>query len=401
MPLPENNESAEQDALAYHRTMEIPASVLAAALAGSAPTPPQTELPDNALIDTSPRRPRRMDGQNRRLKPWLVLLLLAAAVPLVLTAIGALTSPPHVRGIPSGHLIYLEADAPSEHTTTLRGLFAAGPDGATHLLVHETEPQDTDDGQREWITQPTLSPDGTQIAFEKQLITLQEDRQAVDNQLWVMPLSPQSHVKPHQVIDLTRQNLKQVVGLAWDSNSSLLFLEDGASYSVPTETTDPPLITPLDLHSDKPAVTSGVSSTSYPALSEAGTFAYGVQTPAGPQVLLQVQGQTLPGPAAAIFALSPSGDQIAFVPPGSDHALQIYDIARASNGPLIPVRWGWSVFGRRKITSLRWSPDGSQVAFTVSKPPVPDDEMFVLTLATGGTVQLPYRTGRSAWDWGK
>ena len=53
------------------------------------------------------------------------------------------------------------------------------------------------------------------------------------------------------------------------------------------------------------------------------------------------------------------------------------------------VHWGWSVFGKRRITSLRWSPDGSQIAYTVSKPPVPDDEIFVLTPATARRFSFP------------
>ena len=358
----------------------------------------KTEIADDALIGRAgPGRGKA--GTQRRW--WLYALLAALAIPLGLTLLSALTSPPHVRGIPSGQLVTLQADAPSEHTTTLRGLFVSGPDGATRLLVHETEPQDTDDGVREWITQPAISPDGTQVAFEKQLITLQEDKQSIDNQIWVMPLTPGTRNPPHLVVDLTGQKLKQVVGLAWDSDSSLLFLEDSASYSVPTETDDPPLMTPLDLHGLTLAATGSVSATRSPALTDAGTFAYAVQTKAGPQVLLQVKEQTSPGPAAAVFALSSAGDRLAYVPPGTTRVIRIYGIAAHTNSLSLPVHWGWSVFGKRTITSLRWSPDGSQIAFTVSKPPVPEDEIFVVTLATGRTVQLPYRTGRAAWDWGK
>ena len=357
---------------------------------------PKPEIADDALIGKpSPRGLRT----NRRL--WLYLVLAVAAVPLSLTLIGAVTSPPHVSGVPSGHLLYLEADAPSEKTTTLRGLFTAGTDGATRLLIHEPEPQDIDDGARDWITQPALSPDGTQVAFEKQLITIREDKQSVDNQIWVMPLAPGTRNPPHMVLDLTQQKLKQVVGLAWDSDSSLLLLEDGVSYSVATDTDDPPLKTPLDLHGLALAPDPNVSATRLPALTEAGTFAYSVQTPSGPQVLTQVKEQTAPGPAASLFALSPDGTKIAFVPPGTAKLIRIYDIAARTDGPDIPIHWGWSVFGHRAITSLRWSPDGSQIAYTVAKPPVPDDELFAVSPATSRIVQLPYRTGRAAWDWGK
>jgi len=346
-------------------------------------------------------------SMNPRLRAWVGALLgLAAGVPITLTLIGALTSPPHVKGIPVGHFVYLEAEAPSEKTTTLRGLYVASPGQPPRLLVHENEPQDTDGGVREWITQPALSPDGTQLAFEKQLITLGEDKQAVQNQIWVMPLAPGSANLPRLVMDLTQQKLKQIVGLAWDSDSSLLFLEDGVQYSVPTDTPDPPLKVPLDLHGLTLSVALDISATRSPALTESGRFAYGVQTPAGPQTLVQNAGAVALGPAAAVFALNPTGDRIAFIPPDSKDTsggavIRTYDLAAHGYGPDIPVRWGWSVFGRRHLTSLRWSPDGSRLAFTVSKPPVPEDEIFVVDVASGKTVQLPYRAGRAAWDWSK
>ena len=353
------------------------------------------EIADDALIGKPGPRGIRA---NRR--PWLYVLSAAIAVPLGLTLFGAVTSPPHIQGVPNGQLVYLEADAPSEKTTTLRGLFTADTSGTTRLLLHETEPQDIDAGARDWITQPALSPDGSQVAFEKQLITIGEDKQTVDNQIWVMPTAPGTRNPPHLVMDLTAQKLKQIVGLAWDSDSSLLFLEDGVSYSVSTDTDDPPLRTPLDLHGLKLASDPNVSATRAPALADGGTFAYGVQTPTGPQVLTQAKEQTALGPAASLFALSPDGAKIAFVPGGTARVLRLYDVASHTSGPDIPLHWGWSVFGRRAITSLRWSPDGSQIAYTVAKPPVPDDELFAVTPATGQVVQLPYRTGRAAWDWG-
>ena len=351
-----------------------------------------------------PRVLRRSISPKQRALLW-GLLGLAVGVPVLLTLIGALTSPPHIRGVPNGHLVYLEAEAPSEKTTTLRGLYVAGPDGATRLLTHENEPQDTDGGVREWITQPALSQDGTQVAFEKQLITLQEEKQTIQNQIWVMSLAPGSDNLPRLVMDLTAGKLKQIVGLAWDSDSSLIFLEDGVEYSVPTETPDEPLTIPLDLHGLTLAATPDVSATRSPAMAENGRFAYGVQTPTGPQTLVVNAGAVTSGPAA-VFALSPAGDRIAFIPPDSGDGsggavVRTYDLATNAYGADIPVHWGWSVFGRRHVTSLRWSPDGAQIAFTVSKPPVPEDEIFIVDLASGKTVQLPYRTGRAAWDWSK
>jgi len=405
MRSPENNKNAqngkaEQEDLALNRTMEMPASLLAAALADSA----KQEIADDALI-APPRpglraawNPKTWDAKKRL---WLYGLLGVAALPLLVTLAGALSSPPHVQGVPTGRLVYMEADSPSEKTTTLRGLYLAGADGVTRLLVHETEPQETDGGVREWITQPTLSPDGTRVAYEKQFITLLEEKQSVENQIWVMPLTPGTLNPPHMVINLTKQKMKQVVGLAWDSDSSLLLLEDGVSLSIPTDTADPPLRTPLALNGLTAAAMPTLSAARNPALSESGAFAYALETPAGSRVLYQVKGQTRLGPAAAVFALAPTGDTIAFVPPGTPNVIRLYDTARQTAGPDLKVRWGWSVFGSRRITSLRWSPDGSQIAFTVSKPPVPDDEIFLVNVATGRTVQLPYRTGRAAWDWAK
>ena len=371
-----------------------------------------TNKPAAPVSAPAPPAAGQASGRGKR-RVWLWTLLgLLAGVPLLLTLIGALTSPPHVKGVPSGHLVYLEADAPSEKTTTLRGLYLTSPGAAPRLLVHEEEPQEIDGGVREWITQPVLSPDGTRLAFEKQLIMLGEGQQTIQNQIWVMPLaehraarspaaSEDSAAQPHLVADLTKQKWKQVVGLAWDSDSSLLLLQDGTAYSVPTDTPEPPLPVPLDLHGLTLAASPAVSATRSPVLAEAGVFAYGVQTPNGPQVLVQNAGKVTPGPAASLFALSPDGGRIAFVPPGTGGIIRLYDVAAGRVGPDLKVRWGWSVFGRRRITSLRWSPDGAQIAFTVSKPPVPEDEIFLADIASGRTVQLPYRTGRAAWDWAK
>jgi len=384
MPLPENNTSKNNT---------------------SENTVPE-ELPDDALAgdnkaDIHPVKRRGIRAITlRRLRPWAIALLLVAAVPVLLTLIGAITSPPHVKGIPLGHFVYLEADSPSEKTTTLRGLYLTEPGGASRLLTHEYEPQDTDSGVREWITQPALSPDGTRLAFEKQLITLQEEKQSIDNQIWVMDLAPGTAKLPRMVIDLMAQHLKQVVGLAWDSDSSIMFLEDQISYSVATDGADPPLRTTLDLGAAMLAVSPDISATRSPSLSAGGMFAFSAETASGPSVVLQKPDGAVPGPPSRIFALDPTGDKIAFVPPGGSSVIRVFNVAGGDFSPDIPVHWGWSAFGKRQITSLRWSPDGAFLAFTVSKPPVPDDEIFIVG-KDGKTRQLPYRTGRSAWDWGK
>ena len=352
------------------------------------------EIADDALIGA----PAPASAPRRR--PWWLWggLGLVVGVPLLLTLIGALTSPPHVKGIPAGTLVYLEADAPSEHTTTLRGLYAVTPGTPPRLLVHETEPQDSDGGVREWITQPALSPDGRWVAYEKQLISLQEEKQSIVSQLWVQPIDLSAPA--HLLLDFTAQKMKQPVGLAWDSDSSVLILEDGTAYSVPTQTLDTPLKMPLDLHGLTLSPTPALSATRSPSLTEAGGFAYSVQTPTGPQILIQTAGKAAPGPAASVFALSPTGGVLAYVPPGTN-VLRLSNPATGATLKDIPARWGWSVFGKRAVTSLRWSPDGQSLAYTVSKPPVPDDEIFIVSVDTGKTVQLPYRTGLAAWDWGK
>lgn len=348
---------------------------------------PQTE-------PASGKRRRRIKTR-RPPRRALILLGLAAAL-LGFFLLRTLTSPPRAASIPSGHLITLQADTSSAS----HGLFVSGADGASRLLMRD-EPQDTGSGVREQIAQPVLSPDGTQLAFEKQWTTTQNGTLSVDNQIWVMPMTPDTRTPPHLVLDLTKQKLKQISGLAWDSDSSLLFLEDGASYSVATETDDAPLVTPLDLHGLTLAKTDALSATRFPALTESGTFAYAAQTPSGPQILTQSQERTTPGPAAAVFALSPAGDVIAFVPPEDTTVLRRYDLAHQSYLADLPVHWGWSLFGKREITSLRWSPDGTEIACTVRKSPGADNEIFLVTPSTGRTVQLPYRTVPDAWDWGK
>ncbi len=334
---------------------------------------------------------------SKRRRIWLAALVCVAAVPLAGTLAGILTAPPRLSHVPSGHLITLQADPSS---AALHGLFVAGPGQASRLLARD-EPQTRKGAVREQITQPALSPDSTQLAFEKQYTTFTHGIPSVDNQIWVMPMTPDTRNPPHLVLDLTRQKLKQIAGLAWDSDSSLLFLEDGASYSVATETDDAPLVTPLDLHGLMPAKTDTDSATVSPALAESGTFAYAVQTLSGPQILTESQERTTPGPAAAVFALSPAGDFVAFVPPGSANVIRRYDLTRQSFLTDIPVRWRWSLFGHRQITSLRWSPDGAAIACTVSRAPGADDEIFLVTVASGKTVQLPYHTVPDAWDWGR
>ena len=222
---------------------------------------------------------------------WLLGLL--AAVPVIVTLIGAATSPPHAPGVPVGHLVYLDADQPSEKTTILRGLYITQPGGPPRLLVHEDEPQDTDAGIREWITEPAVSPDGTQVAYIQQNITLLEETHTQVTQLWVMPLNV-TNAKPRLLLDMTKMHLKQVVGLTWALDGrSVLFLQDNRQYSVPIQGKSAllPSDIPLGLLYRPPTsfyslkMMTDISATTNLALRPNGVFAYGTNTPYGEQVI--------------------------------------------------------------------------------------------------------------------
>ena len=65
----------------------------------------QTEIADDALIGTATPGPAKAGPSGAF--GSLPLLAVIAAVLLVLTLIGALTSPPACQRIPTGHLVYL------------------------------------------------------------------------------------------------------------------------------------------------------------------------------------------------------------------------------------------------------------------------------------------------------
>lgn len=347
---------------------------------------PETDDPA-ALIGAPSPTPRR-----RRPRPWVVLGLVIA-VPLLVTLAGSLTSPPHVAGPPVGHLIYLDADQPSEHTTNLRGLRVMGPDGSSRQLLHETEAQDTDTGKREWITQPQASPDGAFLAYERQDITILEERREIVNELWVVSLKD-ANPKPKMLLDLTKAGLKQFVGLAWShDNRSVTLLNYGAAYDVdvlddPGRPSQHPL-TDCPPFKNSPAL----SPTRAPFVTPNGGLAYTVMTPRGP-VLVTEAGQI---PAPALPAFRPDGKRVAWLAEkGSDIAIADARSLRVDQN--LKASWGWSAFGGRRITSLKWSPDGRYVAYTVSKPPL-EDELFYVDVVTKKCYQLPVRTGQGGWDW--
>lgn len=348
---------------------------------------PETDDPAS-LIDARPAAPRR-----RKRWLWIVLGLLIA-VPVIVTLAGALTSPPHVAGPPVGHLIYLDADQPSEHTTNLRGLRIMAPNGSSRLLLHETEDQDQDTGKREWITQPQASPDGKWLAYERQDITILEERRDIINQVWVLPLD-QPNPKPRMLLDLSQAKLKQFVGLAWSKDDNYVtLLNDGAAYDVDT-VGNPGLFRKQALPNCPPLKSAPTISATQSPVSPLGLVtAYTALTPSGPVL---VNGPNhLPG--ISLFAFSSDGKRVAWLTEKNGRAITIADAYRLQVTQTLRAAWGWSVFGKRKITSLKWSPDGRYIAYTVSKPPL-EDELFYVDTVTKKCYQLPVRTGQGGWDW--
>lgn len=344
----------------------------------------------------------------RRVWPW-VALALAVLIPVLLTLAGALTAPPHVAAPPVGRIVFLDANQISERTTLLRGLSVLTRDGQSRLLVHEQDSPDAE-GPREWITQPAASPDGRQVAFIKQLITLKEEDRSVVNQLWTMPMN--GNGKPKMLLDLTARKLKQIVGLAWTPDSKdIVFLHDLTAYEV--RVSDSSIITGSiqpSQDSKMPQLSPDISATRNPTMLSDKKIIHTIQTPAGIQFSLSYAPSAIEDFLHADYypIKAYGGDAQAFT---SDRTMQAQAHGKSIevlwiNPPIKPkkiydVSWGWSVFGGRKITSLKWSPDGKYLGYTVSKPPVPEDELFCIDLATGKTFQLPIRCGRAAWDWSR
>ena len=317
----------------------------------------------------------------RRRWPWVIALLLIA-LPIGLTLAGVATSPPRAARAPVGRIVYLEADEPSDHTTLLRGLRITDSAGGSRELLHETEPQDTDSGSREWISQPKASPDGHGLAFEKQVITLQEEKRDIINQLWVMPIDA-PNAKPRLLLDLTHAHLKQFVGLAWTADSrQIVFLNDTRACLV--SLSDGQLtFRPLPPIRFLPPP-SAVSFTGLPLVFPK-RIMYGY-----------VKNDTH---YRYIAALTPDKTCVANATVGlHNNGNMITTDGGGKRFGAIHARWGWSVFGRRQITSLIWSPDSRYIGYTVSKPPF-EDELFYADTRTGQCYQLPIRTGRAAWDW--
>lgn len=333
--------------------------------------------------------------------PWLVAILLLA-VPLSLTAIGVATAPPRASHVPQGRIVFLEADQPSEHTSLLRGLRITLPGrSGSRELLHESEPQDVDAGSRDWLTQPVVSPDGHWLAYEKQLITLQEEKTGIVNQVWALPLDT-PHAVPRLLADLTALRLKQPLGLAWTPDSArVVFLEDAVQYAVNVQGT-PRLATALLPGLPPLRTTPSLSATREPVVLAPRLVMAEVQTPQGSAVFVFNSGSAQQiiraRTAPPVWAVSPTGRLAATASRSSHRVMVGPDIGIDAPSTDINARWGWSVFGGRRITSLKWSPNGRYLGYTVSKPPF-EDELFYADTVTGNCYQLPIRTGRAAWDW--
>lgn len=331
-----------------------------------------------------------MDRHKRnRMIGWGIVALIIIA-PVIVTVIGAVTSPP-TGNIPVGHVVYIEADQPSEKTTMLRGLFIVDPSGASHLLTHETEPQDVDAGSREWITEPAISPDGSQAAFIKQIITLQEGQHSIVNQIWLVKLN--GNTVPMLQYNLTLNRITPPPSrIVWSKDGkSLLFISYKDCYQLD--------LTSLRL--TKPSVRFGEykQTVDVPLMELIGTTKDNspiclVKT----DNTLQYDNVLMPNVAAA--SADPTGRYIAYALVSDKRHIVIKALEKNVPDITIPIVYGWSLLGSRKITSVRWSPDSRFIGYTVSKPPGADDELFITSIETHLTIKLPFRAGQVRWDWG-
>ncbi len=359
---------------------------------------PANSSGSDAPVPELPVPPRRAA---RRRWVWAVVVLLIIT-PLFLTAAGVVTAPPRAAHVPAGRIVFLEADEPSEHTSLLRGLRITLPGSSnSREILHEAEPQDVDAGSRDWLTQPAISPDGHWLAYEKQLITLQEETTGIVNQLWALPLDD-PHAVPHLLADLTVRHLKQPIGLAWTPGGThVVFLEDALRYTVNVQGT--PRLTMGILPGLLPLrTTPTLSATRRPAYVGLYDLALEAQTTQGSQIVVVSDGGRRPvvfaKPAPSVWTVMPDR-RFAVTTVPSGHGIVVLPAPNSRMPPVtLHARWGWSVFGGRRITSLKWSPEGRYLGYTVSKPPF-EDELFYADTQTGKCYQLPIRTGRAAWDW--
>jgi hypothetical protein len=374
-------------------------------------------------------------------RPWLVgISATAAAFAAAVTWIGAATSPPPAR-VPSGHILYLDADQPSEKTTMLHGMYLVGHDGRQQPILREQEPQDVDAGEREWIIEPAESPDGRRVAFLKELFTILDEKQSATDQIWVADL-PVPHPNPllgkereqeksahllqpeaspgkgeqeteqpypsqfpvreaplpvvgRMVLDLTARHMYAVTRLTWTPDGKITFLDGATRYAIFPDGGS--LATAAVELPGVAATYKGVSNTALVAAASQYGAVYQVHSPGR---IFWSPTQSLgwtSGAGVTAAAVSADGGTIAL---HEDRTNSNIVIMSGGKGRELTARYGWSLFGGRRVTSLRFSPDGKYLGYTVSKPPIAEDEMFYMDLQSGRCFKLPYRCGPSAWDWG-
>jgi len=331
---------------------------------------------------------------------WGVAIL-AVVIPAVVTAAGALTSPP-IMAVPEGHIIHLEANAPSEHTSTLREMISIGHDGKWHLLVSEHEPQNIDAGSREWISMPTVSPDGAQVAYIKEKITLQEEEQSDIWELWVLPIDPQTQVagKPRMIADLTKAKLDQIRGITWTPDGKAVCLvHAGQVVSINAATGAVSTVVKWGLSDIRWPVTDRDGLLYFVGDPPANSHLYQEYVPSWAEKRSQYAFIQLDRVSrfATSVAIS-DGGKVAFPSPAGPDKISITPGDTAST---VTIRYGWSLFGGRHVSAVHWSPSGRYIGYSVTKPPVGEDELFYLDTQTGKSYKLPFRAAQTSWTWAR
>lgn len=333
---------------------------------------------------------------------WAVAIL-AAVIPAVVTAAGALTSPP-IMAVPEGHIIHLEANRPSEHTSTLREMISIGHDGKWHLLVSEHEPQNIDAGSREWISMPTVSPDGAQVAYIKEKITLQEEEQSDIWELWALPIIPETQKagKPRMLADLSKAKLNEIRGISWSPDGSAIYLAhkgdlvriDAATGAISAFSAHalPDARWPVAVSDNLVFLIAGPPANSHLCRIVA-SQQNGVRT-------LDFQMKDPVSQYASSVAITQDGKRIAYPSAGEVDRITITDPDGDSQS-ITKVNYGWSLFGGRHVSAVHWSPSGRYLGYSVTKPPVGEDELFYLDTQTGKSYKLPFRAAQTSWTWSR